>query len=113
MASKFGTWWQKIRQHPFVTMGILLLIVSFAFTLVVHWLGWGWTGFTGYSPPTPQYQRGKTLWDWLQLLIVPLVLIIGGFWLSQLQKTTEQRSTADNQHEAALQGYIDKMSELL
>src|SRR5690242_18827727 len=101
MASKPGTWWKKIR--PFrgamvvaaivLVVGIVLIVVTYRFA---------WTGFTG-----------KTLWDWLQLLIVPLVLVIGGFWLSQLQKTTEQRSTRDNQHEAALQAYIDNISELL
>jgi len=60
---------------------------------------------------------------------------IGGFWLNQIQKSREERTTeqrtegerrlaeqkdqteraiaADNQREAALQDYLDKMSELL
>lgn len=41
------------------------------------------------------------------------MLAIGGFWLSQIQKSNEQRTTTDNQREAALQEYINKMSELL
>src|SRR6266568_4720274 len=94
MASKFGMWRQKIQHHPFVAMGIIVLLIAFlAFALAVHWLGWDWTGFTGYSPPTPQYQRGKTLWDWLQLLVIPLMLAIGGFWLNQLQKSRDERAT--------------------
>lgn len=61
---------------------------------------------------------GKTLWDWLQLLIVPLVLALGAFWLNQIQKdrdqkAAEQRAQAeraiadDNQREAALQMQTD------
>ncbi len=135
MASKFGTWWlksrvhswwekirsglgwlwQKVQQYPFITMGSIVLLIAFA--LAVHWWGWDWTGFNRYTDPelrpNQQYRPEKTLWDWLQLLIVPLVLAVGGFWLSQIQKKTEQRSTADNQRETALQAYIDKMSELL
>src|SRR6266852_6963521 len=116
MASKFVTWWRKpwlrpwwmklksglswlwqnIQRHPFIVVGIIVLLIAFiAFTLAVHWFGWDWTGFNGYSPPTPQYQRGKTLWDWLQLLVVPLILAIGGFWLNQLQKSREQRATEE------------------
>jgi uncharacterized protein YjbI with pentapeptide repeats len=93
MASKIKTWRQKIQHHPFIAMDItVLLIACIAFVLAVRWLGWGWTGLTGYSPPTPQYQRGKTLWDWLQLLVIPLMLAIGGFWLNQIQKDREQRA---------------------
>ena len=52
------------------------------------------------------------------------MLAIGAFWLNQLQKNRDERVTAqrdkterdiaaDNQREAALQAYLDKMSELL
>jgi hypothetical protein len=94
MASKFGTWRQKIKQHPFVTMGIIALLVAFlAFVLAVLWLGWDWTGFTRYIGPelrlNQQYRPEKTLWDWLQLLVIPLMFAIGGFWFNQLQKSRE------------------------
>ena len=35
---------------------------------------WPQSGFGEYIEPQQGYQRGKTLWDWLQLLIVPVVL---------------------------------------
>jgi hypothetical protein len=31
-----------------------------------------WTGFSDYTDPTGKFQRGKTLWDWMQLLITRL-----------------------------------------
>ena len=56
---------------------------------------------------------GKTLWDWLQLLIVPLVLALGGYWFNwgqkQRQDTIEDRRAQDT----ALQSYLDHMSQLL
>jgi uncharacterized protein YjbI with pentapeptide repeats len=101
---------------PLLVLVIALMIISF----------YNGTGFNGYDNVTKEftpsgqlvkitreYQPGKSLWDWLQLLIIPVVLGIGGFWLSQIQKSSEQRTTTDNQREAALQGYFDKMSELL
>jgi len=93
-------------------------------TALGYWLKWSWTGFSA-----------KTLWDWLQLLFVPIILAIGGFWLNRIQKSREERTTEqraeierkaaeqrdqtereiaiDNQRETALQEYLDKMSELL
>ena len=42
--------------------------------------GYEWTGFGEYIRITAdgqeEFQRRKTLWDWLQLLIVPIVLAI-------------------------------------
>lgn len=66
----------------------------------------------------------KTLWDWMELLIIPLVLALGIFFLNQSERVVE-RETAnkraelereiakDRQQEAALQSYIERMSELL
>jgi len=55
----------------------------------------------------------KALWDWMELLIIPLVLAIGAFFLNQSERETERETAKDRQQEAALQAYIDNMSELL
>jgi uncharacterized protein YjbI with pentapeptide repeats len=91
------------------------------------------------SPPkitrTEEYQPGKNLWEWMTLFIVPGVLALGAFILNQAQQDRadkaaqaekqkdkevaerqaelERESREDNQREAALQAYLDKMSELL
>ncbi|WP_218031061.1 pentapeptide repeat-containing protein [Dictyobacter aurantiacus] len=129
MASKFGIWWQKIQQHPFIVMGIIVpLMALLVLALAVHRWGWNWTGFAPYfSPPGTQYNdvpRGKTLWDWLGLLIIPLMLALGGFWLNERDKDRDKRvaeqqykadceTRADNHREAMLQTYFEKMAELL
>jgi uncharacterized protein YjbI with pentapeptide repeats len=61
-----------------------------------------WTGFTT-----------KTLWDWMDLLIIPLVFAGGAFYLNRSERAVEREIATDRQQEAALQAYIGKISELL
>jgi uncharacterized membrane protein len=44
-------------------------IVFVAFVLAGYLVPWTWTGF-----------RGNTLWDWLQLVLLPLVVTISSSW---------------------------------
>jgi uncharacterized protein YjbI with pentapeptide repeats len=59
----------------------------------------------------------KTLWDWLQLLIIPFVLAVGGTVGGYLFTRSENRNAqmiADNRaQDEALQAYLDQMSTLL
>lgn len=52
---------------------------------------------------------GKTLWDWLGLLIVPAALAFAGYVIQR----SERDRTDDQLKEQALQTYLDHMSELL
>jgi Pentapeptide repeats (8 copies) len=72
-----------------------------------------WTGFAR-----------KTLWDWLQLLIVPAILIGVTFVWSATQtrsdnKREDRRTAADRaaaeeaRRDATLQTYLDRMSDLI
>jgi energy-coupling factor transporter transmembrane protein EcfT len=67
---------------------------------------------------------GKTLWDVLELLIIPLVLALGAIFFSWSQmnyelriaeqvRQTDREIAADSQREATLQNYLDKMADLL
>src|SRR5438105_1867989 len=119
MGMQHRSWRRQIKIHPVTTVLIALVVALVVLvTLGGYIFHWGWTGFSGNST------SGKTLWDWLHLLIIPVVLALGGFWLNQIQKGREQRITQqqaelerelthDNQQETLLQAYIDKMSELL
>ncbi len=66
----------------------------------------------------------KTLWDMLQLLIVPLVLALIGIWFTaqqdaRQQQIENQRAEAERElaeqraQDEALQAYLDQMSSLL
>jgi len=56
---------------------------------------------------------GKTLWDLVDLFIVSIVVVLALFWLNRSQKRREIERQKDDQQQAALQAYFDKMSELL
>jgi hypothetical protein len=68
--------------------------------------------------------RGKTVWDFLQLLIVPLMLVAIGFWFTAQQDARQQeiekkRAEAEQEladqraQDEALQAYLSQMSSLL
>ena len=94
-----------------------------------------WTGFGEYTLTNGEVVGEKKFWDWMELLIIPLFLAGGAFFLNRSERMTERqiaderrkedRKQADNraelerglakdrQQEAALQAYIDKMENLL
>ena len=56
---------------------------------------------------------GKTIWDWMQLLIIPFVLTVGGLLFSTYQHNTDQQRALDQQQATILQTYIDNIQDLL
>jgi hypothetical protein len=65
-------------------------------------------------------QSGKTLWDVLGLIVVPISLAVLGFWFQKLQKrqfdkkADQEKEIADSKlREESVKNYLDKISELL
>ncbi len=115
-------WWQRIKRHPVATVFISLSALLVLLVLLGYIFNWGWAGLGTYIPPTKNsnFQRGKTLWDWMQLLFIPVALAVAGFWFNHRERDIEQQRVEadreisyDNQREATLKEYIDKLSELL
>src|SRR6266699_3322697 len=122
MTAELRSWWQRIKQHPVrsaVSIGAGLLGIALLVAFIGgYFFNWDWTGFSSYTPPVKDsnFQRGKTLWDWLNLLgvfAIPAVVGLGAAWYTAQQGKVSDRENTDNQRETALQAYIDKMSELL
>jgi uncharacterized membrane protein len=91
--------WKQIKAHPRITLSVLFLI-TLALTILIggYRYQWAWTGLTGDK------ESYKTLYDWLQLLIIPAVLAIAGYVINLTisrgeQAATEQR--AQSEREAA------------
>ena len=87
-----------------------------------EWLGVGERRWK--KAPDEEVQPAKTLWDWLQLLIVPAILIGVTFAWSATQtrsdnKREDRRIAADRaaaeeaRQDATLQAYLDQMSGLM
>jgi uncharacterized protein YjbI with pentapeptide repeats len=112
-------------------LAILIAGVSFfavvAFIALAYRRGWRWTGLaaqrgdgTPAHPPLP----AKTLWDWLQLLIIPLVLALAAFALNATQADRDRKQeerrvardraiAADRARENTLRAYLQQMSDLI
>jgi len=127
MGTERRSWWQKNKQL-LVTITAVVMVAIIVFSLAVYWFGWDWTGFNGgYSQITTtstsngitttiQKPSGKTLWDLLQLLgviAIPVVVGIGAVWFTAQQTRASDAENTNSQRETVLQGYINKMSELL
>jgi uncharacterized protein YjbI with pentapeptide repeats len=114
MKTRFSSWRQIRGRLLLVINGRLLLVISgiiillafIGFSIAAYRSQWKWAGFSD-----------KTVWDWLTLLFVPIAVGLGVYLLDQRQKARdrwlEQQREEDKQHEAILEAYKDKMSELL
>src|SRR5215204_4999740 len=120
--------WENLSRERIAQVALFIGIAVAATTLIVllaiGGASLGWTGF-----------RGKTVWDFLQLLIVPLMLVAIGFWFTAQQDARQQkienqraehaqrienqraeaeRELAEQQaQDEALQAYLDQMTSLL
>ena len=93
-----------------------------------------WTGFPDYTPSPPKvegFERAKTLWDWMNLLLIPVALAFLAYWLNRLEKRREERQAElqaiqeeqrarqtalieeQRFQEATLQSYLGYMTHLL
>lgn len=129
----------KVRQHQlwgrvnwvvrsafFILFGLVILLVI---GTVIYWAilpnqSPEWTGFGEYVSPQGEVTRAKTLWDWMDLLIVTAVIAVGVFLLNQSARRSEREIAAknreadknlerDRQKQASLEAYFDRMTKLL
>ena len=126
-------------------LAVLVVVVLSLLAVVIYWavrpdIAPSWTGFSElvsgqYTYTTEENIKvvlAKTLWDWMGLLIVPLVLGVGVFILNSSQRRNEQeiaeesrkqdleiakesRETdreiaRDRQHQTTLETYFDRMT---
>ncbi len=63
--------WGKIKQHPWISSAVVVTIIVIAFLAFQRFIQGkaAWADWTGFGP--------KTLWDLLELLIIPAALGIG------------------------------------
>jgi len=103
----------KVRQHLWWVLSGVFLLFCIGFVLATYRFGWSSTGFLN-----------KSLWDWLQLLIVPLALAIIALVFQLANSRTErqiakqryqndQDIATNKQREDLLQTYLDRMTALL
>jgi uncharacterized protein YjbI with pentapeptide repeats len=106
--------WKGLLEERDLTL--IAIGVSLAAIIVLLAIGGATRSWTGF--------RGKTVWDLLQLLIVPLALAVLGLWFAaqqdaRQQQIENQRAEAERElavqraQDEALQAYLDQMGSLL
>ncbi len=93
-----------------ITLMILVILVAF---LVIAGYSWSGSGFAAYTNPKGEYQREKTVWDWLQLAVIPLVLAGLVWWLNKSEQSRQTTLALNRTWEERLQSYLDHMTNLL
>jgi hypothetical protein len=90
------------RKRVLRTAGIVAAL-AFSITVLGGYLfGWKWTGL-------PK----QTFWDWLDILLVPLVLAIGGYLFTRSENRATQAAAERRALDDILQAYLDGMAQLL
>lgn len=116
----WASWWGWI-------LFAIVLVVVVALLVMLVWTGVVDTGFGEYVPDPavkPDPVRAKTLWDWMDLLLVPLLLALGAWLLNPSARAREHEAEErrieeqrwielDRSRGAALQTYLDRMTELI
>ena len=110
---------------------LVAIVIGIALFVIAVWggyrRGWSWTGLPEREVKKPrggEVVPAKTAWDWLQLLVIPIVLTIGGLAFSNVQSQQEQtrredqaevdRSIAlDARRDSILESYVSDMGALL
>jgi uncharacterized protein YjbI with pentapeptide repeats len=94
-------------------VAVLIAVVVIAFALIGFGYTQNWTGFLAYIDSAGEYHPAKTLWDWMELLIIPAIIVIVGFWFNKSQQRTQNKIAEERHQEATLQAYFEQMKELL
>jgi hypothetical protein len=88
--------WRPSRRQVLWTIRIVLVLVVVLSILTL--VGWPFD---------------VTLWDWLDLLIIPVVLAIGGFLFTRSENRATRAAAERRALDDTLQAYLDGMSQLL
>lgn len=126
----FRDFWKKLLErvigHPWQFIGCVVLLAIFS--KMLYWAIWAdippeWTGFGRWSENVGsgiEFQRAKTLWDWMELLLIPVMLTIGVAWLNKREKEKEESAkelereiAQDKRQQEALDAYLSRMSNLI
>src|SRR5215213_9022366 len=122
----FRNYLKHLQEGPLTVLGAATAVAAVVVLIRVG-QHYQWTGFgesVQSKPDNQEIQPRKTLWDWLQLFIVPLALAAIGLWFSAQQDAQQQRIEAkraeseqqiekQRAQDAALQAYLDQMSQLM
>jgi len=113
---------RELSRRSWLIIAASAVVVAFLVSFVI-WPAWGyhldWTGLGASRSPVKSpkalfdYYPSKTLWDWMQLLVVPVVLAGAALWFNAMAKRRDETIAEDRQQAAVLDAYLATMTTLL
>jgi len=110
--------WHTIKKSLSAFLITLIVLGSLIGLIILIIIGYSYGG-TGFGAstipiyPDREIQPEKKLWDWLGLLVIPIVLALSATWFSWAERNNERAIADDRAQEAALQAYFEQMSVFL
>ena len=71
-----------------------------------------WTGF-GESLKNEKIIPSKTLWDWLDLIIIPVTIGLIGWSYSQIEKVKTKKREEERSQKEVLESFLQTMTDLI
>jgi uncharacterized protein YjbI with pentapeptide repeats len=93
--------WRPTRRQ-FLWAGGIAALAFLSIVICGYLFGWKWTGL-------PK----RTLWDWLDLLIIPAVLAVGGYLFTRSENRATRAAAEQRAQDEALQAYLGQMGQML
>jgi uncharacterized protein YjbI with pentapeptide repeats len=93
-------------EHPL--LAISLIVVFLAVLILAIWTVWpsqapSWSGIQQDA----DIATSKTLWDWLELLLIPLALLAAAWWVSRSKQAPVVAASATRAHPDEHGGFLD------
>jgi hypothetical protein len=98
-----GYWRQVWRQVAVMACAVLWTIIILGYIFELKWVG-----VVNFKDTTY-----RTLWDWLSLLVIPAVLVLGGYLLAEQQRTSDRKRADERRQDDLLQTYLIQIGQLL
>jgi hypothetical protein len=98
-----------------LVLGALAVAAVGVFVALAYRRGWHWTGVPAAAAATAgaEDRPAKTLWDWLQLLGIPVALAALAFLLDDAQGARDQRREDDRAaHQRAVATDVERENTL-
>jgi ABC-type glycerol-3-phosphate transport system permease component len=69
--------------NPWTVALVVAVLVLVVLVIGGYTLNWTWTGF-----------KGNTLWDWLELLVLPAALAVAPLWIAAHEKRASRMTSS-------------------
>lgn len=91
---------------------IILIIIGFIAFYAIVPNPPEWTGFGEIEVDVTKFPA-KTLWDWLDLLIIPMAIGIIGWSFSKIEKEKSKKREEERSQNEILESFLQTMTDLI